>query len=579
MFKKIRTKLVVITSILLLTPILILGITSYLSAKSELDKKGEALLKNGVRQVMQLIEVKKGEAERGEITEEEAKEYVRVLLLGEKNSEGKRPIRREIDLGKSGYFIAYTSKGLEAMHPSLEGQDVWEVEEKGGTGFKFVQEQIKIGMNGGGFLRYAWTLPNSEKIGYKISYQEYDKDWDWVVSASAYEEDFNEGAENILMLIGIVLSVSSVLGLLVIVLLANNITKPIQAIASSIKKMSEKDLDLVEVQVKSRDEIRVLGDSYNRLLQNLRGLVGTMQNTSGSVAELSGNLLDITKQSTRALNEVTQTIQEVAEAVSEESAMTEQGAVMAEDLAGSIEEVAEKTKSVEKLSKETEKESREGLSAVENLIAVTGKSNEATRKIAEVISKVEDSTKHISVFTSTITGIADQTNLLALNASIEAARAGEVGRGFAVVAEEIRKLAEQSSHSVHEIRDLISEIERQSSQSSESLKELETAMKEQNESVVFTKDKFTSIERGIRSVVDVLSGIQKDVETMNLKKEKIVDAMTGISASTEEVSASTEEVSASTEEQLAGIEEINAQTDKLNELAKELEHLIKEFRL
>lgn len=115
MFRNIRTKLVVITSCL--------------SAESELDKKGEVLLKNGVRQVMQLIEVKKGEAERGEITEEEAKEYVRVLLLGEKNAEGKRPIRREIDLGKSGYFIAYTSKDLEAMHPSLEGQDVWEVEE------------------------------------------------------------------------------------------------------------------------------------------------------------------------------------------------------------------------------------------------------------------------------------------------------------------------------------------------------------------------------------------------------------------------------------------------------------------
>lgn len=53
MFRNIRTQLVVITSCL--------------SAESELDKKGEVLLKNGVRQVMQLIEGKEGEAERGEI--------------------------------------------------------------------------------------------------------------------------------------------------------------------------------------------------------------------------------------------------------------------------------------------------------------------------------------------------------------------------------------------------------------------------------------------------------------------------------------------------------------------------------
>ena len=499
--------------------------------------------------------------------------------MSEKDKDGKRTIKKDIDLGENGYFIAYDSDGTLVMHPSLEGENLWETTDKSGSGMKFAQEQVRAAKDGGGFVTYSWNLPGREEAAPKVSYQEYDEEWDWIISAGAYEMDFNAGADHIRTIVIYVFLGAVLFGAIIIIILSRSITKPLGKVTESLEKMSENHLDLSELPVKGKDETAVLSRSFNRVLLNLTDLVGTMKTSASSVTDLSSSLAAVTTQSEMALNEVTRTIQEVAQAVSEETGMTEKAAVEAQELAESIEEVAEKTRTVESLSKETVAQSEEGLKTVRNLLEVTEKSGEATKKISEVVSGVTDTTGRIKIFTETITGISQQTNLLALNASIEAARAGEAGRGFAVVAEEIRKLAEESSKSVTEIRDLIQIIEEGAVQSKVTLGSLTSAMEEQNVTVQGTEVQFKGIMASIGKVVAVISEIQKEMEKMTGKKEIIVDSMNGISASTEEISASTEEVTASTEEQLAGVEEINLQTEKLNELAKDLEKLIGVFIL
>ncbi|WP_341987874.1 methyl-accepting chemotaxis protein [Azorhizobium sp. AG788] len=112
---------------------------------------------------------------------------------------------------------------------------------------------------------------------------------------------------------------------------------------------------------------------------------------------------------------------------------------------------------------------RQRAEILQNLLAATGASIEASVKAVEVnarrqlasVGLIEILERHaakIGEITKSVADIADQTSLLALNAAIEAARAGDEGRGFAVVADEVRALAEVSEARSIEIRVLAERI-------------------------------------------------------------------------------------------------------------------------
>lgn len=94
--------------------------------------------------------------------------------------------------------------------------------------------------------------------------------------------------------------------------------------------------------------------------------------------------------------------------------------------------------------------------------------------------------------------IVNQTNLLGLNASIEAARVGEYGRGFYVVAEEIRKLAVNGTVSVKDVSSIIGKIQANSDEIASQVRAVE-------QSVAQIADAMTSLT-AITQQVSVMAG-------------------------------------------------------------------------
>ncbi len=102
---------------------------------------------------------------------------------------------------------------------------------------------------------------------------------------------------------------------------------------------------------------------------------------------------------------------------------------------------------------------KEGITSIEEVVGQINDLNQLVEQSTENIKKLEQLSKLIEDFATSISKIASKTNMLSLNASIEAARAGEQGRGFAVVAKQVGELAAQSTKSSKDISDTVREVQ------------------------------------------------------------------------------------------------------------------------
>lgn len=127
-----------------------------------------------------------------------------------------------------------------------------------------------------------------------------------------------------------------------------------------------------------------------------------------------------------------------------------------ENQAATLEETAAAMHEITSSVQTTAKEAQEIVGSIDTMRAGAERGGEVKERAVQAMATIEESSKQIASIIRVMEDIAFQTNLLALNAGVEAARAGEVGRGFAVVASEVRSLAQRSSDSAGEIRDLIS---------------------------------------------------------------------------------------------------------------------------
>ncbi|GLC89421.1 methyl-accepting chemotaxis protein [Lysinibacillus piscis] len=574
----IKTKLIVVSILLLTIPIIVLGFFSYQKSSSSLSELGETNLKNSVVMTIELIESLNESVEHGDLTLEEAQERVKEAILGEKNSDGTRPINKNLNLGDNGYMFVVDDAGIEVAHPFIEGENVWESVDANGV--HSTQEIIKTANEGGGFIYFNWPLNNDkDKIEAKVAYSEKDPHWGWVVVAGTYMMDFNKPADAILFNIFIIAGITLVIGISVIWIFANNISKPINLISKRMNLLAAGDLTTDEITTKSNDEIGKLAGSMNHMQGRLKELVTNVSHASEKMTKQSTELTQSAHEVKSGSEQVAITMQELASG-SEKQAdsasellMAMQGftreVAMANETGGLIHASSGKVLEMTNEGNQSMKVSKQQMEKIDHIVKDT----------VDKVKGLDTQSQEISKLVIVIKNIADQTNLLALNAAIEAARAGEHGKGFAIVADEVRKLAEQVSDSVLDITKIVTNVQSESSSVVKSLLDGYHEVEEGTHQIEATGEQFNGINQAVTEMVNNINAVTEKLATIAENSQKMNSSIEDIAAISEESAAGIEETSASSQQTSAAMEEVAQSSNDLAQLAVSLNTLVNEFKI
>jgi methyl-accepting chemotaxis protein len=290
--------------------------------------------------------------------------------------------------------------------------------------------------------------------------------------------------------IAMVLGVASILsGIVLAVLIARSIVKPIGAITESMRVLAAGNTAAEIPGADRRDEVGQMAAAVkvfkDGMVETARLRAEQEATAKRMTAERRQGMLDmaakfeatvgsivggVTSQATQ-LQATAQSMAATAEETSQQSttvaAASEQASQNVQTIAAAAEELSTSVAEI------TEQVARSGRMIAE-AVAQADRSNEQVAGLSQAAEKVGDVVRIIA-------GIAGQTNLLALNATIEAARAGEAGKGFAVVASEVKALANQTAKATDEIDMQIRAIRDATQTSAQSILEVSQIISKVNE--------------------------------------------------------------------------------------------------
>ncbi|MBV7274781.1 methyl-accepting chemotaxis protein [Clostridiaceae bacterium UIB06] len=489
---------------------------------------------------------------------------------------------KNIKVGKRGYLFLYSKDGTIIAHPNsnltfknlskLSTEETKDektnktIEYKIKDYSKFISEDnssFETIIDGKPSLVSVYTSPSTG----------------WKMASVISKEELIEEANKVGIVIASIVIIIILITITIAYFLARNVIDPLLKINEFAYRLKNFNFSK-PVTLARRDEFGRTALALNTAQDNVRRLVIDIISESQEVSAYSEELSAVVEEMLSKFEFINASAKEISTGVNKIN-------IGSERVLSSVQEVDSK---VTILSEKAVNGNNNAASIKDRAISLNQKSETAIAELKKLYSEKEENilkaieegkiVERIMDMADDISSIAEQTNLLALNAAIEASRAGESGKGFAVVAEEVRRLAEQSSNSVSNVKDIIGNVQKAFKNLSDNSN---TLLKFMNENVIKQFQYFSDIGIQYSDDADFVNNMSEKIAIMTEEISITIDSInTYIKNMTKMIQTSSEksnEIEESIDESVQAIGQVASTAQNQSELAQKLTDLTQKFKI
>lgn len=441
----------------------------------------------------------------------------------------------------------------------------------------------KVLQNGEEYFSSAVSLDGVMNYGYFMPVYQNGSDDEIIgmVFVGTDKENKDAVVNGIIFGIGAAVCVAMILCIGVGLKLATSISHNIKKSISIMGKVAEGDLTVWvdDKMLKRKDEIGDLSRVTVKLKDTLKGILKGISENSASLLEASRALGNAADTTNGTMNEVQNAVSQVVANSTEQSKNSESTSENMRIMGEHITETSTEVDTLNQNAASMQKSSKKTADTLAQLCHINEEVERIIGEVKEQTDRTNASIQKINAAMEFITSIAEETNLLSLNASIEAARAGESGRGFAVVADQIKKLAEQSNQSGHEIEETTKALMEDSAREMEIMQRMQEIITEQSGSMQETRANVSEVLKEIEASMQSILQIRESTGRLAESRGEVMEAVEQLSQIAHDNVDSTQQTYTETQEVLDTFKQVYDSAEQLKKIADELAESMQYFKM